>query len=294
MSVRNVEYSFGVCAGSSSNESDTSSDTGCPSTLLTLISSFVPEPSMFDFVSTTVLRNTGYSSIPVANGTRMWTPGSSGCGSTPPPARWITMPTLPGLMYVNVDGSRNSAAISTITPKMMRFSFRPASAPRSNCIEPRRSDIVLGIDDLLVAFRAHLRSAREAHQLVFGMTAVDDAHQFGRALDALSILRLADSDAHWCEVHDDPIKKGATRRDQRDEKHPFHYDGTHWFALSWRGSARRRCTQHYGAARPAVSPRRLRCFPAGRTAAAASPRRPAGSARTRDRRPRGASRRSAR
>ena len=41
------------------------------------------------------------------------------------------------------------------------------------------------------------------------------------------ILRLADSDARWCEVHDDPIKKGATRRDQRDEKHPFHYDGTH-------------------------------------------------------------------
>src|SRR6476660_7546586 len=113
---------------------------------------------------------------------------------------------------------------------MIRFNFWPASVPRSNCIEPRRSDIVLGIvDDLLVAVRAHLRSAREAYQLVLGMTAMDCAHQFGRALDALSILRLADPDARWCEVHDDPIKKGATRRDQRDEKHPFHYDGTHWF-----------------------------------------------------------------
>src|SRR5689334_16596234 len=126
------------------------------------------------------------------------------------------------------------------------------------------------------------------------MTAMDGAHQFGRALDALAILRLADSDAGWCEVHNDPIKKGATRRDQRDEKHPFHYDGTHWFALSWRDSARRRCTRHYGAASPAVSPgaigpvipsersesrdlhfrQMVKCFPAGRTAVAASPRHP--------------------
>src|SRR6478752_2315486 len=207
MSVRNVEYSFGVCAGSSSNESETSSETGCPSTLLTLISSFDPEPSP-PLVSTTVLRNTGYSSIPVANGMRVWTPGSSGRGSTPPPARWITMPTLPGLMYVNVDGSRNSAATSTTTPMMMRFNFVPPSVLRSNCIEPRRSDIVLGIDDLLVAFRAHPLSAREAYQFVFGLTPMDRAYQFGRALDALAILRLADSYAGWCEVHDHPIKKG--------------------------------------------------------------------------------------
>src|SRR5689334_9581152 len=103
------------------------------------------------------------------------------------------------------------------------------------------------------------------------MTAMDCAHQFGRALDALAILRLADSDAGWCEVHDHPIKKGATRRDQRDEKHPFDYDGTHWFAFP--GATRRAVvvpsTTERRAAWFQVRPRRLRYSPAGRTAVAA-------------------------
>src|SRR5215203_6708195 len=128
-----------------------------------------------------------------------------------------------------------------IAPMMIRFTFDRRSAFGSKLIEPSRSDIVLGMDDLLVTVRAHLLSAREAYQLVFGVAAVDRAHQLGRALDALAILRLAEADARWREVNDQPIKKGATRRDQRDEKHPFDYDGTHVLALPWRDSARRRC-----------------------------------------------------
>src|SRR5690348_1271740 len=134
-------------------------------------------------------------------------------------------------MYVNIDGSRNSTATTIITPKTIRFSFERPSAFGSKCIAPRRSDIVLGIDDLLVAVRAHPLSAREAYQLVFGVAAVDGAHQLRHLLDALAVLRLTDPDARRREVDDQPIKKGATRRDQRDEKHPFDYDGTHLLAL---------------------------------------------------------------
>src|SRR5215212_425873 len=140
-------------------------------------------------------------------------------------------------MYVNVDGSRKSSATSTVAAITMRLTFCRPPMSGSKRIAPIRSDIVLAIDDLLVAVRAHLLSAREAYQLVFGAAAMNRAHQLGRALDALAILRLAEPDARWREVNDQPIKKGATRRDQRDEKHPFHYDGTHVFALP--GATRR-------------------------------------------------------
>src|SRR5829696_3183621 len=145
-------------------------------------------------------------------------------------------------MYVNVDGSRKSSATSTDAAITMRLTFWRPPMSGSKRIAPIRSDIVLAIDDLLVAVRAHLLSAREAYQLVFGAAAMDRTRQLGRTLDALAILRLAEPDARWREVDDHPIKKGATRRDQRDEEHPFHYDGTHEFALPWRDSARRRCT----------------------------------------------------
>src|SRR5215210_2915195 len=145
-------------------------------------------------------------------------------------------------MYVNVDGSRKSSATSTVAAITMRLTFCRPPMSGSKRIAPIRSDIVLAIDDLLVAVRAHLLSTREAYQLVFTAAALARAHQLGRALDALAILRLAKPDACWREVDDHPIKKGAARRDQRDEEHPFHYDGTHEFALPWRDSARRRCT----------------------------------------------------
>src|SRR5215207_2959990 len=145
-------------------------------------------------------------------------------------------------MYVNVDGSRKSSATSTDAAITMRLTFWRPPMSGSKRIAPIRSDIVLGIDDLLVAVRAHLLSAREAYQLVFGAAAMDRAHQLGRTLDALAILRLAEPDARWCEVDDHPIEKGATRRDQRDEKHPFDDDDTHCFVLTRRDSARQRCT----------------------------------------------------
>jgi hypothetical protein len=84
--------------GFSSNDIDTSSESGWPSTLLTLISSFPDDPSLWPRVSTSVCMNVGYSSIPVVSGFRAWRPGLSGVGSTPPPMRWMTIPTCPGLM----------------------------------------------------------------------------------------------------------------------------------------------------------------------------------------------------
>src|SRR4051812_38442726 len=110
---------------------------------------------------------------------------------------------------------------------MMRRSFWRPSVLGSNCMEPIRSENVLAIDDLLVAVRAHSLSARETYQLVFGSAAMDRAHQLGRFLEALAFLRLGERDARWCEVQDQPIKKGAARRDQRDEEHPFGYDDAH-------------------------------------------------------------------
>src|SRR5215212_8364965 len=168
-------------------------------------------------------------------------------------------------MYVNVDGSRKSSATSTVAAITMRLTFCRPPMSGSKRIAPIRSDIVLAIDDLLVAVRAHLLSAHEAYQLVFGAAAMDRTRQLGRTLDALAILRLAEPDARWREVDDHPIKKGATRRDQRDEEHPFHYDGTHWSALPWRDSARRRCTsttrRAHSRFRPRFRPRALRSAP---------------------------------
>ncbi|MES2176583.1 MAG: hypothetical protein V4550_01865 [Gemmatimonadota bacterium] len=70
---------------------------------------------------------------------------------------------------------------------------------------------------LLVTVRAHPLSVRETYQLVFCAQAVDGTHQLGHALELYPVLRLTESDARWCEVEYGPIKKGAARRDQRDE-----------------------------------------------------------------------------
>jgi hypothetical protein len=88
----------GTRAGSSSKLIDTSTEIGCPSSELTLISSLPGEPSVSVRVSTSVCMNVGYSSTAVSSGLRRCSPGPHGVRSTPPPVRWMTMPTCPGLM----------------------------------------------------------------------------------------------------------------------------------------------------------------------------------------------------
>src|SRR5881628_2954254 len=93
---------------------------------------------------------------------------------------------------------------------------------------PKRSEMVLGMERLPVAVGAHLLTAREAYQLTFRLQAVDGTFQLGRAVQTLAVPHLADANTRWRDHDEDPIKKGATRRDQRNEKHPFNDYHTHW------------------------------------------------------------------
>jgi hypothetical protein len=86
------------------------------------------------------------------------------------------------------------------------------------------------MEGLLVAVGAHLISIGEAYQLVLHARTVDRTHQLGRALELPAISGLTDAHAGWCEHHQGLIKKGAARREQRDEEHPFNDYGTHFLA----------------------------------------------------------------
>src|ERR1700730_15639138 len=122
----------------------------------------------------------------------------------------------------------------------MRLSFRPSCAAGSYWSAPKRSEIVLPIEGLLVAVGAHPLPIGEAYQLVFHARTVDRAHQLGRALEPFAILRLSDAYARRREHEQRPIKKAAPRREQRDEEHPFNDYGPHCFASPGRDSARQR------------------------------------------------------
>jgi hypothetical protein len=115
------------------------------------------------------------------------------------------------------------------------------------------------MEGLLVAFGAHLLTAREAYQLSFRLQAVQWTLQLGRAVQHLSITDLADANPRRSELHEKPIKKGAARREQRDEEHPFHDYDTHRSVSSSARLARQRlfnrttadekgfaCTMHHG------------------------------------------------
>src|SRR4030081_1117002 len=143
-------------------------------------------------------------------------------------------------MYVKVFGSRTSSATSAMAPNTTRLSFCGPLVVGSNCIVPNRSEIVLGMECLPVAVGAHLLTAREAYQLSFRLQAVDGTFQLGRAVQALAVPYLADANTRRREHDEDPIKKGAARRDQRDEEHPFHDDRTHWSCLTPARLARQR------------------------------------------------------
>src|SRR5471032_1466655 len=99
--------------------------------------------------------------------------------------------------------------------------------PESNCIVPRRSEMGLPMEGLLVAVGAHPLTVREAYQLVFSAESVNRTGQLGRAIDARAIAGLTKLHARRREGEQQPIKKGASRRDQRDEQHPFYDDRTH-------------------------------------------------------------------
>src|SRR5215213_3769417 len=118
-------------------------------------------------------------------------------------------------------------ATRAVTPRTRRRSFWRPSVVESNCMVPNRSEMVLGMERLPVAVGAHLLTAREAYQLTFRLQAVDGTFQLGRAVQTLAVPRLADANTRRRERDEDPIKKGAARREQRDEEHPFHDYHTH-------------------------------------------------------------------
>src|SRR3954468_2514131 len=153
----------------------------------------------------------------------------------------MTIPTCPGLMYVKALGSSTSTATSAITANTRRLSRCVPSVDGVNCMVPNRSEMVLGMESLPVAVGAHLLTAREAYQLSFRLQAVDGTFQLGHAVQALAISYLTDAHARGREHQQNPIKKGAARREQRDEEHPFHDYHTHRSVSPRRDSARQRC-----------------------------------------------------
>src|SRR5438093_9944678 len=114
-------------------------------------------------------------------------------------------------MYVTDVGSRKSNRTNPpITPKIRR-SLRPSSPPppfSPNCNDDSRSLIELPMESLLVAIGAHDVPAGEAYQIRGGARAVNRTHQVGRAIDSPPVARLAEPDAHWCEMQYDDVEEG--------------------------------------------------------------------------------------
>src|SRR6185295_1167026 len=96
------------------------------------------------------------------------------------------------------------------------MSLPPFLSP--NCIDVRRSPIELPIECLLIAIGAQQFPAGEAYQVRCRVRPMNGAHQLGRAVDLPPVPRLAEPNTHWCEIHDQEVKKGADCRDQRDEQ----------------------------------------------------------------------------
>src|SRR5438067_12581758 len=109
------------------------------------------------------------------------------------------MPTLPGLTYVTVLGTRMRAKIRPAMIAAMRRIFGPilpAPLTGANPTSSSRSLSVLVMDCLLVAIGAHQSPAGEAYQIRCGARPVNGAHQLRRAIDPPPIERLPDGDAH--------------------------------------------------------------------------------------------------
>src|SRR6476646_3275863 len=172
----------------------------------------------------------GYSSMPVVRGFLICRPGSSGLLSTPPPARWITMPTYPGFTYVTVFGIKNR---STMIPAPMPNSRAnrdppPACDPLKTIASSRSPTLVpLTMDSLLVTIGADQFPAGEAHQVRFFARPVDRALELRRAIDLPPVSRLTEPDADRRERDEHEIEKGGSRRQQRDEQHTLENDDAH-------------------------------------------------------------------
>src|ERR687885_1207776 len=229
MSRRKVVYRYGARCGSSSNDIETSSEIGCPSRLLTLISSLLAEPSFELRASTSVCMKTGYSSIPVVSGFRKCSPGPSGVRSTPPPARWMTMPTYPGFTYVSVFGSSTTSATTPATSPATRPALRasPGGTPRPSLSTRKRvnrspsevSLVPLVMENLLVAIGTDPLPVGKQNHVLFRARSVNATHQSGRALEPPPVASLSESNARRRKPHDHDVEEGGRCRDQRDEQH---------------------------------------------------------------------------